>query len=210
MRHFLTDFIQHRFEKRSIAGLAKALHHRSDLARREAAEALAELGDPRAVPLLMAAYADPKAERAAIIQALGRLRDETAADFLAGIYHQGPAGRYGQLAVQNLRAIGGPRADEESRIAYAIDDVKSEDPGRRAKGIAELRLLGPAAARVLVAELEEWAKVRSHPDLSMAEAIEEALEIAGIKRSLEAALLEAGLLATGGTDAERATEDPSR
>jgi hypothetical protein len=190
MARFFVDFIQHRFDKRDVFGLARALRHRDDLARREAARALAELADQRAVPLLISAYADPRAKTAGteIIHALGRIGGETAAQFLAEVYYQRPASESGLAALGALKEISSPSTEEAVRAGRAVDDIKSGDAERWAAGTAELRLLGPAGTRVLVAELEEWAAVKHHPDLSMAEAIEEERSVRQIMDSLRNAL----------------------
>jgi HEAT repeat protein len=190
MPTFRVEFIQHRFTKGDVSGLAKALRHRDNLARQEAAAALGELADPRAVPLLIAAYADPRAKGAetTIIRALGRIGGDAAADFLADVYYQRPASEAAGAALVALQAIGGARAEEALRAGRAVDDVKSSDPERRARGMAELRLLGPEARRVLLAELDEWAMVKHNPDLSMADAIEADREVKEIVNSLRDAL----------------------
>lgn len=175
MPTFRTDFIQHRFENRDVTGLARALRHRDDLARIEAAKALEALADPRAVPLLVTAYADPQARtaRKGIISALGAIGGEEAARFLAEVYYERPASEPGLAALAALKAIGGPGAEEAVRAGQAVADIESGDPERWDRGIAELRLLGPAGTRVLLAELDEWAAATHHPDLSMSEAMEE-------------------------------------
>jgi hypothetical protein len=99
----------------------------------------------------MAAYADPRADQKAIVKALGRIGDDAAVDLVADIYHQRSADEIGQAALEALRAIGGPRAEEESRAANAVREWVSSDPERHAEGIAELWRPRPATNGPFVA-----------------------------------------------------------
>jgi hypothetical protein len=126
--------------------------------------------------------------QAAIIRALGAIGDEAASDFLSEIYFQDPASWRGRAALGALEAIGGPGAEQALRVGRAVSDVKTSDAEQRAKGIAELRLLGQAGTHALIAEIEKWTALKHHPDLSMAEALEEDRENREIIQRLSDAL----------------------
>jgi len=98
-------------ECRDVRGLVRALAHRDDALRTQAAEALGDVDDPAAVAGLRAAFRDDcSAVRAAAARALGRLRyPGTAPDLSYRLADPDPGVR--SAAEEALVAIGGPAAD---------------------------------------------------------------------------------------------------
>lgn len=189
------DFIRTRFSKGDIGGLAKALCHREDSVREQAAQALARLPGPRTVTALIAAYRDPRTghgdTREEILRSLGRVGDPSAVDFLAEVSANDPSRQRRSLALAALRGVGNAGASEPLLAEEALADAKSDDPARNDRAIEVLRQLGPAGVRALEVELGTWqrlAEVGPNPDLGMAEAIDEHRLVRAVIAKLASAL----------------------
>ncbi|GEM_PF-946201 len=107
--------------QRNLRGLARALKDRNTLVRRRAAQALGELGDPAAVPLLERAIwkdGDQYVQQWAI-EALRTIGGPTATDALTAILF-GADRRLAALAGQALAYLNTPQAITALRLREAL------------------------------------------------------------------------------------------
>jgi HEAT repeat protein len=167
-------------EKGDLDGLTRALRHKYYYIRRDAAEALGELGHSRAVEPLVAALKDEDTVRKAAVQALaklgsvavhpliaaldneeaylreaaavalGELRDPRAVEPLVAYLHTGLRGYRPATALEALGEFADPRLAAE--FADYIDDGDLE-----VRGIARgaLGKMGDAARGALIAALKD-------------------------------------------------------
>lgn len=126
----------------ALEEIIAALHDPSPRVRRQAAEALAKLQDPGAVPALVHMLEDhPDLVDEETFEALGELQDEEAVQPLVR-YLESPRALTRRAAAKALGKIGSPTAIEPLMRAAALD----ADPDLRRSALQALRLLGARQA----------------------------------------------------------------
>lgn len=147
--------------------IVKALHDPSPRLRRQAAAALAKMGDRRAVEGLAHMLDDhPDLVDEEVLEALGDLGDPRAVSSLIP-YLQSPRSMIRRAAARALGKIGDESA--KAPLAQAADQV--EDPDLRRASLQALRLLGArdCAAIFARAALDDHASVRIAASEAIAE-----------------------------------------
>lgn len=143
--------------KRDVQGLIKALQHRDAATRRDAATALGDIGDERAVDPLIASLGDGDADmRYESAEALGKLRDHRAVEGLARLLDwDAESSEYVRaVAAHALGRIGDPRAADHLRGAL-FWALAHGDGSLRNAAAEGLRDLGDESAKgALLASLE--------------------------------------------------------
>ncbi|MFA5885440.1 MAG: HEAT repeat domain-containing protein, partial [Acidimicrobiia bacterium] len=133
--------------KRDVKGLVKALGCPGDgKVRAAAADALASLGDPRAVEPLVATLGDDHANvRTAAIAALGELADPRAVDALAAVLSRDHV-LTGDAALSALVMIGAPSVDALVTTLENDNGFVREDAATALGQIGDMRAVEPLVA----------------------------------------------------------------
>jgi hypothetical protein len=132
-----------RLGKRVVPVLIRALHHPSPQVRKQAALALGEIKDRRAIePLGRALWDECAAVREAAAQALGGLGDVRAVDLLVQILHKDDSDKIvlfhdRQSAAQALASLGDPRA--LAPLEEALQDQRPAVRAAATKALAVIR-----------------------------------------------------------------------
>ena len=126
---------------RALPEVARALRDRDPAVRAVAARALGKLGDPGAVPFLLAAIEKPRAIPVSLVgMALARIGPAARAGLVAGLGAPSPSAR--GLSVELLGPFGAA-ADVPEIVALLIDDP---DPDVRVRAAGALWRIGSPRA----------------------------------------------------------------
>lgn len=129
-----------------LQSLTASLKDHDPLARRNAAEALGRIEDPRAVEPLIAALDDPDPLiRRHIVTALGKIKDPRAEDPLISVLGNKEEAFYVRMtAAEALGEVKGP--DSVEHLVSALNDPHWQVRSRAAKALGQIgdtRALGP-------------------------------------------------------------------
>jgi hypothetical protein len=145
--------------KPAVKPLVTQLRSRDPLVRRQSAEALGEIGDPRAVAPLIDLLSDPDALiRRHAVEALGKIQDPRAVGPLAGILRNSEEQWHVRSsAASALGQIGDPNAVEFLTTALAYGHWTVRTQSAKALGrIGDRRVVNP----LILALKDEDAEVR--------------------------------------------------